>query len=1263
MRSSLFFSAAAVFLASTIPLCEALFADQAGVYDRHESFVGPFAHLISTVGAGKRAAGSNRAIFSTDAGVIASLDLARGNSSWRHILETGETLVYGAVASFDNYVAAAINTKSNGLVLRVINAADGSVADEAAVSAGERPSNVQVAAASGAVAVSTGTKVRSCAFSRLGKLSCGTAVTAGNAGAPIVHLAFSGEQLLVVSGSASKKKGGAKEKLQVWKVTPSSLQKLGGPVAVPTSGASFLYSSVRLVPAAADNTDTVGLLLLAASRSAAGSEGPAIVGRFYNVPSGTVGKDIAFSLPKALPVKSAAFITPTQQQGEASEVTATVVHAAFSNDGHAVFSLDTSVAAAASVSGDSGSSDKSAGGQVTSDGKVLFTAGGATLRTLHQSAGHLAVSAAVLVQSRSLSVVIAETLASSSGVGRSKALAGRMSTSLYRSDGVAEAVAFTVGGKFDLQKEQNQHGAVAKVFAVGDEGAILVHEDGAAHLIRTSTSAGAGASLGWTRVESHALAQQSLNVDVSTRHYSSSATAAAAVVASADEELSFSKRIASQIQGFSSSILGLPSTVVGLATTILSQPLSLLAAVVGGDAAGNTAIAAHKRKVMAAAKAGLLPPTHAGSILPLHSHAHVQKLVITRNAASMTTPFVDCGSHDGDEESAVVDPSEWATSFVSSGVLGSVTARTFEDGKLQWSLPLPASSLFRHVAAGLEDDDGSGGGAASSSSSSAAAPLQGYEVSVVASRRRPVQANQGELLVIETARLGAAADGNSKGGKQPRLVMVLSWVDASTGLVTASAVHEQDEGGAGGKVVLESVTRLPVVHSPSGRDVFAFTFTSSSSALMPAVIAPADVGAVAGGAALLSSDKFVLPVIEFDAASRTESIVGYGLDFASADARIVSSHSILGSAGGSELLLVPRVALWRYQAAFLNKGERLLAFAGNSAAEASHSWAASPSAVAGATGTLVPASLIHVDESAPVPAQILGDDSLLIKYQNPNTAVVIAGSAGKVESAFETARRQYREKLAGPAAPSSAMAAKGEGEQAEPSLSVTLLDLVTGRVLELKQHPGCSGPVAALKFDNWALFSYWNAKSARQEIAVGRMYEGALDTHDLLPWSKSVAAASASHKAVSPYAQEPPMTIQRTYVLPTVSSRRQHNRLIFCSPFFILSSLSLFLLACYSSSLLSFLSLADRQRPQCDSDVAGHDHAARPSVDRDWQRHHGGRQAARAKEARQQGADRGGEGGGPVAVQSRTPLAPQLVRQPRPASAPPASPGVEPYGV
>ena len=57
-------------------------------------------------------------------------------------------------------------------------------------------------------------------------------------------------------------------------------------------------------------------------------------------------------------------------------------------------------------------------------------------------------------------------------------------------------------------------------------------------------------------------------------------------------------------------------------------------------------------------------------------------------------------------------------------------------------------------------------------------------------------------------------------------------------------------------------------------------------------------------------------------------------------------------------------------------------------------------------------------------------------------------------------------------------------------MSIFLLDVITGHVVFTTTHKKCSGPVNIVHSENWLVYSYWNQRHRRNEIASIELYEG-----------------------------------------------------------------------------------------------------------------------------------------------------------------------------
>jgi len=126
-------------------------------------------------------------------------------------------------------------------------------------------------------------------------------------------------------------------------------------------------------------------------------------------------------------------------------------------------------------------------------------------------------------------------------------------------------------------------------------------------------------------------------------------------------------------------------------------------------------------------------------------------------------------------------------------------------------------------------------------------------------------------------------------------------------------------------------------------------------------------------------------------------------------------------------------------------------------------------------------------------ARMLGDGSLLVKYVNPHMiGVVTYEFTGGVKS--------------------------------------HLIDTVSGRIIQRFSHRDAVEPVHAVRFENWFVYSMWNAKSKRNEIFSATLYEKqAIGKRALNPWSKVPEALSSN---ISSFGQTELNVVHKMFYLP-----------------------------------------------------------------------------------------------------------------------------------
>ncbi|XP_014675376.1 PREDICTED: ER membrane protein complex subunit 1-like [Priapulus caudatus] len=89
--------------------------------------------------------------------------------------------------------------------------------------------------------------------------------------------------------------------------------------------------------------------------------------------------------------------------------------------------------------------------------------------------------------------------------------------------------------------------------------------------------------------------------------------------------------------------------------------------------------------------------------------------------------------------------------------------------------------------------------------------------------------------------------------------------------------------------------------------------------------------------------------------------------------------------------------------------------------------------------------------------RVLGDRSVLYKYLNPNLVV------------FTT---------------------EGQDDQEKSYVTLYLIDVISGQVVFSANHQRAKGPVNIVHSENWVVYTYWNQRLRRHEVAALEMYEG-----------------------------------------------------------------------------------------------------------------------------------------------------------------------------
>ena len=141
------------------------------------------------------------------------------------------------------------------------------------------------------------------------------------------------------------------------------------------------------------------------------------------------------------------------------------------------------------------------------------------------------------------------------------------------------------------------------------------------------------------------------------------------------------------------------------------------------------------------------------------------------------------------------------------------------------------------------------------------------------------------------------------------------------------------------------------------------------------------------------------------------------------------------------------------------------------------------------------------DEVIASPCEILGDDSLLLKYINPHLAVVVSMipvDTGVDEEFFLSPVSTTAQKRK-PAGVSKSKQDTPWKPSESPNLFVSLVDTISGRIIYRASHSNAlSHPQPTVTVsENWVFYSFSNDKTKKTELGVLTLYEGMIDKKSL----------------------------------------------------------------------------------------------------------------------------------------------------------------------
>eukprot|EP00299_Pterocystis_sp_00344_P012621 c6088_g1_i1.p1 GENE.c6088_g1_i1~~c6088_g1_i1.p1 ORF type:complete len:963 (-),score=239.72 c6088_g1_i1:23-2722(-) len=133
------------------------------------------------------------------------------------------------------------------------------------------------------------------------------------------------------------------------------------------------------------------------------------------------------------------------------------------------------------------------------------------------------------------------------------------------------------------------------------------------------------------------------------------------------------------------------------------------------------------------------------------------------------------------------------------------------------------------------------------------------------------------------------------------------------------------------------------------------------------------------------------------------------------------------------------------------------------------------------------------------PVRVVGDRSILHKYLNPNLMAIATTKQGS-----------------------------------EDSVSLYLIDSVSGHILYHSVHPKCSGPVNLIVSDNDVLMTVWNQQARHNELISMELFETREkdDIISIVLNTMSVPRDLHNHTHYSSFSRRAPEVISRQYILP-----------------------------------------------------------------------------------------------------------------------------------
>jgi ER membrane protein complex subunit 1, C-terminal len=173
------------------------------------------------------------------------------------------------------------------------------------------------------------------------------------------------------------------------------------------------------------------------------------------------------------------------------------------------------------------------------------------------------------------------------------------------------------------------------------------------------------------------------------------------------------------------------------------------------------------------------------------------------------------------------------------------------------------------------------------------------------------------------------------------------------------------------------------------------------------------------------------------------------------------------------------------------------------------------------------------EEVVQSPCDVLGDDSLLLKYLNPHLTVIVTmaslDESGLVDEFNLKPKKNTKKKRK----PTGVTLPGQDATTAEekPNLFVNLIDSVSGRILYRASHANALADPrpSVLVSENWVFYTFTNSKTKKAELGVLSLYEGLIDKNGLTAFTSPEQLTSFSSLEAR---ETKPVVLAKTFNIP-----------------------------------------------------------------------------------------------------------------------------------